>query len=282
VISSDGQQVEVDKEDVQMAVIYGSSAENTLTGGATNDRIYGFDANDTLRGGDGFDYLFGGSENDNLYGEDDGDYLYGGTGNDYLRGGDDNDYLYGEEGNDRLYGDGGVNVLYGGEGSDTLYAGNSGDTLYGEAGDDYLVGGSDDDVLKGGSGDDILYGGGGGKDLLIGGSGEDEIRFYGGPATYGKDTVRRFRLGQDLIGLSKSGFGLSSKVGEGFTKQSEFEVVSNSKAAKTSGALIVYETKKGTLFYNPNGSDAGFGTGGGAIADFRNGLPITSDDFSIF
>ena len=51
-----------------MAIIFGTPAADTLTGGAERDEIYGFDGNDTLDGGDGGDTLVGGAGVDTMRG----------------------------------------------------------------------------------------------------------------------------------------------------------------------------------------------------------------------
>ena len=77
----------------------GTSANDSLTGGAGNDQLYGED---------GDDVLFGGAGNDTLRGGQGSDRLFGGTGNDFLSeaAGDTgpfgNDYYDGGEGNDRV------------------------------------------------------------------------------------------------------------------------------------------------------------------------------------
>ncbi|MEZ5875805.1 MAG: hypothetical protein R3D30_13650, partial [Hyphomicrobiales bacterium] len=50
--------------------LYGSSANNTLTGLAGDDALFGFNGNDTLEGGAGLDRLNGGRGKDTLYGGD--------------------------------------------------------------------------------------------------------------------------------------------------------------------------------------------------------------------
>jgi hypothetical protein len=77
----------------QGADLYGGSGNDTLTGGAGNDRLFGEDGNDRLNGGKGHNLLVGGA------------------------------------GDDRLTNGGASSVLIGGGGADTLTAGKSGDLL---------------------------------------------------------------------------------------------------------------------------------------------------------
>ncbi|MEH1902687.1 MAG: hypothetical protein V7L04_15045 [Nostoc sp.] len=51
-----------------MAIIYGTSGNDYLTGTEINNRIYGYAGDDTLIGGSGEDYLVGGDGNDILTG----------------------------------------------------------------------------------------------------------------------------------------------------------------------------------------------------------------------
>ncbi len=160
----------------------GSSDDDILIGGGSNDRIYGGTGNDTLtglggkdtlEGGDGNDTLDGGAGNDVLKGEDDDDLLKGGTGDDILKGGRGNNQLYGGSGDDFLEVDGG--------------SGNQNE-IHGEAGNDHIDGDWSDNRLFGGEGDDYIESGG--NTLFHGGPGNDVLKGTG----YG-DKVYRFNLG---------------------------------------------------------------------------------------
>jgi Ca2+-binding RTX toxin-like protein len=88
-----------------MAIITGTSGNDTITlnfssgpgnttsgndsvlGQGGNDSIQGSSGLDTLRGGDGIDTLFGGNDNDLLFGDAGDDELFGGAGNDTIDGG---------------------------------------------------------------------------------------------------------------------------------------------------------------------------------------------------
>jgi Ca2+-binding RTX toxin-like protein len=88
-----------------MAILQGTSADDTLNGGSNNDSLngglgndllFGNGGNDTLNGSDGSDVIFGGNGNDNLIGGFSGspsaakeffdDFLVGGAGSDTLNG----------------------------------------------------------------------------------------------------------------------------------------------------------------------------------------------------
>ena len=71
----------------------GTTANNTLSGGAKEDTLAGMAGNDTLNGGSGADKVWGGSGNDSLAGGTGNDLLVGGFGADRMDGGAGNDVL---------------------------------------------------------------------------------------------------------------------------------------------------------------------------------------------
>ncbi len=77
--------------------IVGTSADETLNGGAGNDTIAGAGGDDSLTGNFGLDVLLGGTGHDTLNGDGDRDTLIGSTGDDFLFGGDGDDVLYGDD-----------------------------------------------------------------------------------------------------------------------------------------------------------------------------------------
>ncbi len=83
-----------------MATYYGSSGNDYILGGNSNDSIYGLAGNDILHGGRGSDYLAGGDGNDILRGWQKGngiinrDTLVGGSGSDLFELGDSSDVFY--------------------------------------------------------------------------------------------------------------------------------------------------------------------------------------------
>ncbi len=148
--------------------LYGNGGTNRFDGNAGNDIIDGRAGDDTLFGGAGNDTLTGGTENDILWGEAGLDTLSGGDGNDTLNGGDDADNLSGGLGADTLNGDLGNDSLAGGDGIDTLNGGDGDDTLTGDAGADIVNGGIGNDLIN------VLVVG---EDTLDGGAGADTASF---------------------------------------------------------------------------------------------------------
>ncbi|QFS45768.1 beta strand repeat-containing protein [Nostoc sphaeroides] len=181
------------------------------------------------------------------------------------------------------------NNITGFKGSSDVINGQGGDDIIsGNSGNDLLRGGTGNDTLIGGAGDDTLVGGAG-NDLLIGGEGVDRF-IYNTSATFnsadvGVDSISGFYGGffaattqSDKIVLDKTTFNtITSVPGIGFSNESDFEITSS---AGTSAAKIVYDPVSGQLFYNENGSTAGFGSGGLFVT--LTGAPILkASDFII-
>lgn len=254
--------------------IYGTIGDNLLFGTQENDKFYASFGNDILFGWDGKDRFIAGYGNDWLYGGNHDDSLYGEQGD---------DWLYGEQGDDLLLGGLGDDSLHGGNGNDILRGGKDKDWLFGNAGDDLLKGEAGDDTLQGGSGDDTLVGGSG-DDTLIGGLGEDEF-LYTTVDTFksgkvGVDVIEDLEVNQDRIILSQNTFTTLTMTIEGVIDADELAVVENDEFAAISDALITYSTGTGNLFYNQNGSEEGFGTGG-HFATLQNIPLLTTTNFLI-
>jgi Ca2+-binding RTX toxin-like protein len=190
-----------------MAVINGSTNNDTLSGTAAADTLFGLAGNDTLRGLGGIDRLIGGAGDDRLEGAAGDDTLDGGAGSDRLEGGTGNDTYYVDSlndlaiellnaGTDRVFsttdwtlganfehlslegtalsgtGNALANSLTGNASANLLAGLDGSDTLSGAAGNDTLQGGAGNDVLIGGGGNDWLDGGAG-SDRMTGGTGDD-------------------------------------------------------------------------------------------------------------
>ena len=110
-------------------LVVGTTANNTLDGGANSDVVLGDAGDDTIRGGGNRDILRGGSGNDSLSGGDAADIILGGSGDDVLEGDAGNDLMLGGAGNDSLMGGTGNDTLIGGAGDDTITGGDGEDTF---------------------------------------------------------------------------------------------------------------------------------------------------------
>jgi len=144
-------------------------------------------------------------------------------------------------------------LLTGTGAADALNGQGGNDELRGRAGDDWLIGGGGSDTLKGGIGDD----------MLIGGSEADAFFFSSGSqfrtSQLGVDTIVDFQSGVDRLRLARRTFDALPALGS--LPASSFAVVADDAAAAWSAASLVVSTASGGLFYNPNGSAAGFGSG---------------------
>jgi Ca2+-binding RTX toxin-like protein len=107
--SLEGGQTDIRVAFLDPNVFEGTTATDSWTGEASNEKMFGYAGDDTFLGGAGDDYLNGGDNADNLK---------GGRGNDTLDGGSGVDELTGNAGDDRLIGGRGSDSLKGGKGND--------------------------------------------------------------------------------------------------------------------------------------------------------------------
>ncbi|MBN3896731.1 MAG: FG-GAP repeat protein [Nostoc sp. NOS(2021)] len=158
---------------------------------------------------------------------------------------------------------------------------NSNDVINGQGGNDKIDGKSGNDDLRGGAGNDTLIGGAG-NDILVGGAGADSFVYNTSAAfncsAIGLDTISDFNSSEgDKIVLDKTTFSaIGSVAGNGFSKKSDFKITSSA----TSTAKILYDAISGQLFYNQNGSAAGFGSGG-LFATLTGAPNLTASDFIV-
>ncbi|MBV9932373.1 MAG: calcium-binding protein [Alphaproteobacteria bacterium] len=207
-----------------MAIINGTSGNDTLTGTSGADQIFGFGGDDTLYGGGGNDRLDGGTG---------ADTMYGGTGNDIYFVDDVGDSVieYSGEGTDEVRttlasyalganvenltftGSGGFtgtgnelnNVITGGASSDTLYGNDGYDQLYGGGGDDNLYGGDGGDVLSGGTGADHMEGGTGDDVYIVDNVGDVVVENSGEGSDYVYTTLTTYTLPDNVEGGQYNG-----------------------------------------------------------------------------
>ena len=283
------------------SIFFDSVEEFTVTGTSKNDTITTYGGNDIINGGAGNDTIRTGAGNDVINGGDGNDILDGGAGNDKLTGGKGNDiYIVDSIGdsvvetstlitevdtveasitytlganleNLTLTGSGAINGT-GNSLNNTLTGNSRNNTLNGGAGNDTLLGGAGNDILVGGAGNDVLTGGGN-NDLFLY---DTNAAFSSG--SVGIDRITDFFKGSDKIVLDKTTFtALQSFAANGFSSANEFAVVNSDAAAQASAAKIVYNLGSGSLFYNQNGTSAGFGTGAQFATLTSNPLLAASD-----
>jgi Ca2+-binding RTX toxin-like protein len=145
------------------------------------------------------------------------------------------------------------------------------DIVYGFAGNDKLRLGAGNDTANGREGNDTINGGSG-DDTLAGGIGNDSFVFSSSRpfniADLGIDTITDFQAFSDSIILDPITFNVPLT----------FATVTTDIAAADSSASIVYSSETGNLFYNPNTTESGFGTGG-QFATLSNKPIISKRDF---
>lgn len=260
--------------------------------GAGNDDVSAGNGDDVVDGGSGNDNIDAGEGNDNVAGGSGNDNIDGGNGDDTVNGGVGNDQLNGNNGDDTVIGSAGEDTLNGSDGDDTLNGGGDNDVVFGSDDDDLLIGRPGNDILLGGAGDDTIEGGtgrdringGAGNDSLTGGASKDFFIFNSNqafqPDDLGVDEITDFsQTPEDLIILDLTTFtAVQSVSGTGFSIPSEFTTVTDDQAAETVDAVIVYNSNNGNLFYNPDGSTPGFGSGG-QFAALTNIPSLGAEDF---
>lgn len=136
--------------------------------------------------------------------------------------------------------------------------------INGTAGPDVLVGSSLNNVIYGGKGADLITGGGGSS---------NEFRFSLQDGLSQGDVITDFRPGSDQIrvegvsrnSLTATAFGGKTSLRSAGAKTA-FEIVETIDGADRSKAVFLYARLTGDLLHNANGSEAGFGKGGGVIA----------------
>lgn len=228
----------------------GSGIANITNTGTIVGDVRLDDGNDVYSGASGrlSGRVYAGDGDDTAIGGIDNDWFDGGNGNDVLLGGGGNDTINGGAGSDILSGEAGSDALYGGTEDDNLQGGNGADLLAGESGNDLLYGGNDGDTLLGADGADRLYGGLG-KDVLAGGAGKDVFVFNTKlNKSTNVDRLTDFSHVDDTIWLSSSIF---KGMGKSILKSKFFY-----KGARAHDAddRIVYDVKKGALYYDPDGT----------------------------
>ncbi len=122
-----------------------------------------------------------------------------------------------------------------------------------------VVGTNARDVVTGSDAGEVLAGGKG-KDRMTGGGGSDAFVFET-PGEFGKkkaDTITDFRPEEgDKIAIAKEIFSQVSRI-----KLDTATGKQETKTAASTNKNFIYDDKSGILYFNENGSKAGFGNGG--------------------
>lgn len=137
---------------------------------------------------------------------------------------------------------GGSDSINGGGGGDTIDGGAGADTLVGGSGNGLLFGGEGNDSLSEGSGNDVLEGGAG-ADTMLGGSGNDIFVFNN--ASEGGDCIRDFKPTEDVIALSKAGFGVAD--------ETQVVLVAGMGDTEAGKPALHFQDTTGKLYWDPTG-----------------------------
>jgi Ca2+-binding RTX toxin-like protein len=196
-----------------------------LTGNGLDNRLVGNLGGNAISGLDGYDRIKGGGGDDVIDGGAGADRIDGGAGADAMAGGDGADAVYYTRA-----GAAAINLatgIHGGSAAgdsfasiekffgsnaegDTMTAGAGAISFNGQGGDDLLLGGDGNDRLTGGAGRDCLLGGAGrdtleggaDQDIMTGGAGGDVFLYA--RADFGRDMIRDFQDGLDLLKVSSA------------------------------------------------------------------------------
>ncbi len=301
--------------------VFGGTGHDFILGNGGNDVLFGLDGNDTVQGGNGNDTLFGNSGNDTIVGGSGLDWMYGGFGDDTYYVDNSNDIIlmeYSGWGIDTLYTSardyqvyadvenifliGNAISVIGGNPSNYIKGNNFSNVLQGgDRGQDTLIGGIGNDTLIGSIIGNSTLVGGVGNDVLTGGLNSDEFVFNSDrkyiQEDLGVDRLTNFDPSEDKIILSKTTFtALKSPVGNGFSNQSDFAVVSSNIEVNNSSAAIIYNRNNGNLYYNQDAAlasrSSSISSRGSALIDtniletglfanFTNRPQLTADNFVI-
>ena len=242
----------------------GNDDPNILNGNSKNNTITGNGGNDTINGGLGSDTLIGGT-GDDRYTIDATDTVTenAGEGTDSVSASFSFDLTGTNIENLTLTGTTAINGT--GDSTPNLLTGNSGNNT--------LTGNGGNDLLNGGSGNDILVGGDG-NDSLTGGAGLDE--FVYNSVSEGVDRITDFRVTDDTLVLSVSGFGGGLAIGT--LASNQFRIGANATTATTADHRVIYNSTNGALFFDADG------LGGSAATQFatlNSKLLLTNADFSV-
>jgi VCBS repeat-containing protein len=145
--------------------------------------------------------------------------------------------------------------IVGDEGNNTLTGSVNRDNLSGEGGDDRLNGGAGNDRLTGGLGNDMFVF-------------RDKLN-----KSTNVDTITDFSVADDIIHLENNIFKKLAKTGT--LNKSFFTVGTN---AKDKNDYVVYDKKKGYLYYDADGSGQGEKV---LFAKVTKGLSLTEKDFFV-
>jgi serralysin len=251
----------------------GAEMEHLTASGAAAISLTGNDAGNALAGNAAANMLDGGAGNDTLDGAGGADRMVGGTGNDtyYVNHKSDKVIEAKSGGTDLVYSSVShtlgnyVEKLIGSGSSAIALSGNSlSNTITGNAGKNTIKGQTGNDTLDGGLGNDVLYGGKG-KDSFVFSTALHKSKNV--------DKIADFSVKDDTIRLDNAIFSKLTKTGK--LNKSFFKI---GPKAKDKNDYIVYDNKKGALYYDADGSGKGKAI---KIATISKDLKMSAADFFV-
>ncbi|MBF9235025.1 calcium-binding protein [Microvirga alba] len=249
--------------DIEAITATGTAAIR-LTGNALVNTLIGNDAANTLDGGAGADSMAGGAGDDIYYVDSAGDTITDTSGKDIVF----TSVSY------TLSGASGIETLAASSPDDVtalVLSGNSFDnTLIGNAGKNKLMGELGNDTLSGGLGNDTLTGGKG-KDIFVFDTKLNKKTNF--------DKITDYVVKDDSIYLDNAIF---KKLGKKGTPDKPVKMTKGfftiGDAAKDKDDYIIYNAKKGILYYDADGDGAGKAV---EIATLKKNLKMTAAEFFV-
>jgi Ca2+-binding RTX toxin-like protein len=244
-------------------LIYATTGNTTITGGAGSDSLVGGSGNDIIYATTGNTTITGGSGSESLVGGSGNDIIYSTTGNTTITGGSGHETLVGGQGNDIIYSTTGNTTITGGSGSESLVGGSGNDIIYSTTGNTTITGGSGHETLVGGQGNDIIYSttgnttitGGSGSESLFGGQGNDIIY-----ATTGNTTITGGSGSETIVGGQGNDIIYLTTGNTTITGGSGSETITGGQ-----GNDIIYSTTGNTTITGGSGSESLVGGSGNDI-----------------
>src|ERR671918_237630 len=229
-----------------MAIINGTSGNDTLSGTAGDDTINGFGGNDL--------FLAGSTGGDDLF--------YGGTGSDSIE--------FRERATSAVVVDFRTGTITGGSSGtisfinvERVLGGNFDDILTGDAAGQNLTGRFGADTLWGGGGVDTLWGGGDGNTFVFHETG-----------TANADRIGDFASGSDKILLDGSVMSALGASGNFAAGDARFAANSTGTAQDASDRVVFNTTTK-QIFYDADGNGSGAAV---LIATLQSGATLVASD----
>lgn len=248
----------------------GNGLDNEIWGNTADNSLSGMDGNDVIRAGDGDDVVEGGNGDDHLDGGSGSNQLFGGGGNDVYYVGNATTAVFeaAAGGKDGVRST--VSFTLTAEVEDLALDGTTAINGTGNNLSNSIYGNAASNSISGGGGDDYLVGLAG-NDTLTGGGGKDTFSFD--TPREGIDTIKDFKVVDDVFYITRSGFGAG--LAAGFITTDQFRIGSS---AQDGSDRFIYNQGTGAVYFDADGI-------GGAtqiqIAKLSTGLALTNQDFFV-